>query len=171
MDASFIYLEDQATPMHVGGVAVFRRPRGGFDYDELVELIAHRLDLVPRYRQKVLTVPGHLARPVWADDPDFDLTYHVRRSALPRPGSDEQLHELVARLMSRPLDPSRPLWEAYLVEGLARGGSRWSPRRTWRWWTGSARSTSARSSSTRCRRSARSTRASGCRSGRRPRAG
>jgi len=121
VDASFIYLEDQATPMHVGGVAVFRRPRGGFDYDELVDLIAHRLDLIPRYRQRVLTVPGHLARPVWADDPDFDLTYHVRRSALPRPGSDEQLHELVARLMSRPLDPSRPLWEAYLVEGLARG--------------------------------------------------
>src|SRR3954468_15882560 len=121
VDASFIYLEDQTTPMHVGGVAVFRRPRGGFDYDEFVDLIAHRLDLIPRYRQKVLTVPGHLARPVWADDPDFDLTYHVRRSALPRPGSDEQLHELVARLMSRPLDPSRPLWEAYLVEGLARG--------------------------------------------------
>ncbi|MEV4319235.1 wax ester/triacylglycerol synthase family O-acyltransferase [Actinocrispum sp. NPDC049592] len=121
VDASFIYLEDQATPMHVGGVAVFRRPRGGFDYDELVGLIAQRLDMIPRYRQKVLTVPGHLARPVWADDPEFDLTYHVRRSALPRPGNDEQLHELVARLMSRPLDPSRPLWEAYLVEGLARG--------------------------------------------------
>jgi diacylglycerol O-acyltransferase len=121
VDASFIYLEDQATPMHVGGVAVFRRPRGGFDYDQLVALIEQRLDLIPRYRQKVLTVPGHLARPVWADDPDFDLTYHVRRSALPRPGNDEQLHELVARLMSRPLDPSRPLWEAYLVEGLARG--------------------------------------------------
>jgi diacylglycerol O-acyltransferase / wax synthase len=121
LDASFIYLEDQATPMHVGGVAVFRRPRGGFPYDELIRHIEQRLDLIPRYRQKVLTVPGHLARPVWADDPDFDLTYHVRRSALPRPGNDEQLHELVARIMSRPLDPSRPLWEAYLVEGLARG--------------------------------------------------
>jgi diacylglycerol O-acyltransferase / wax synthase len=121
VDASFIYLEDQATPMHVGGVAVFRRPRGGFDYDELVGLIAQRLDLIPRYRQKVLSVPGHLARPVWSDDPEFDLTYHVRRSALPRPGNDDQLHELVARLMSRPLDPSRPLWEAYLIEGLARG--------------------------------------------------
>jgi WS/DGAT/MGAT family acyltransferase len=120
VDASFIYLEDRATPMHVGGVAVFRRPRGGFGYDQLVALIEQRLDLIPRYRQKVLTVPGHLARPVWADDPDFDLTYHVRRSALPRPGTDEQLHELVARLLSRPLDASRPLWEAYLVEGLAR---------------------------------------------------
>jgi diacylglycerol O-acyltransferase / wax synthase len=121
VDASFIYLEDQSTPMHVGGVAVFRRPRGGFSYNELVQLIEQRLDLIPRYRQKVLTVPGHLARPVWTDDPEFDLTYHVRRSALPRPGNDDQLHELVGRLMSRPLDPSRPLWEAYLVEGLARG--------------------------------------------------
>jgi diacylglycerol O-acyltransferase / wax synthase len=121
VDASFIYLEDQATPMHVGGVAVFRRPKGGFDYNELVAMIEQRLDLIPRYRQRVLSVPGHLARPVWADDTDFDLTYHVRRSALPRPGSDDQLHDLVARLMSRPLDPTRPLWETYLVEGLARG--------------------------------------------------
>ncbi|CAM3452625.1 wax ester/triacylglycerol synthase family O-acyltransferase [Kibdelosporangium persicum] len=119
VDASFIYLEDQATPMHVGGVAVFRRPRGGFDYDELVRMIEQRLDLIPRYRQKVQSVPGHLARPVWVDDAGFDLTYHVRRSALPRPGNDDQLHDLVARLMSRPLDPTRPLWETYLVEGLA----------------------------------------------------
>ncbi|WP_199439439.1 WS/DGAT/MGAT family O-acyltransferase [Umezawaea beigongshangensis] len=120
LDASFLYLEDSTTPMHVGGVAVFRRPRTGFDYDRLVELIEQRLSLVPRYRQKVVNVPGRLARPVWVDDPDFDVTYHVRRSALPRPGTDEQLHELTARLMSRPLDHSRPLWEIYLVEGLAR---------------------------------------------------
>ena len=76
---------------------------------------------MPRYRQKVRHVPGNLARPVWVDDPDFDVAYHVRRSALPKPGSDEQLNELVARLMSRPLDHARPLWEMYLVEGLARG--------------------------------------------------
>ena len=61
-----------------------------------------------------------LARPVWIDDPDFDITYHIRRSALPSPGSDEQLHELIARLAARPLDKSRPLWEMYLVEGLAK---------------------------------------------------
>jgi diacylglycerol O-acyltransferase len=121
VDASFIYLEDQATPMHVGGVAVFRRPKGGFDYNELVAVIEQRLDLIPRYRQKVVSVPGHLARPVWVDDAEFDLTHHVRRSALPKPGNDDQLHDLVARLMSRPLDPTRPLWETYLVEGLARG--------------------------------------------------
>ncbi|GAA1302565.1 WS/DGAT/MGAT family O-acyltransferase [Pseudonocardia xinjiangensis] len=126
LDASFLYLEQPTTPMHVGGVSIFRRPRppgpsGGFDYDRLVQLIEQRIALVPRYRQKVRYVPGNLARPVWVDDPDFDIAYHVRRSALPKPGSDEQLTELVARLMSRPLDHTRPLWEMYLVEGLARG--------------------------------------------------
>ncbi|WP_214370969.1 WS/DGAT/MGAT family O-acyltransferase [Pseudonocardia sp. H11422] len=121
LDASFLYLEQATTPMHVGGVAIFRRPKSGFDYDRLVELIEQRIALVPRYRQKVRHVPGNLARPVWVDDQDFDVAYHVRRSALPRPGSDEALSELVARLMSRPLDHTRPLWEMYLVEGLAHG--------------------------------------------------
>jgi diacylglycerol O-acyltransferase len=120
LDASFLYLEDSTTPMHVGELAVLRRPRTGFDYDRLVELIEQRLALVPRYRQKVVHVPGRVARPVWVDDPDFDVAYHVRRSALPKPGNDAQLRELVARLMSRPLDHTRPLWEIYLVEGLAR---------------------------------------------------
>ena len=104
----------------MGGVALFRRPRIGFDYGQLVALIEQCLPQVPRYRKRVLPVPGHLARPVWVDDPDFDLTYHVRRSALPRPGNEEQLLDLVARLFSRPLDHARPLWEAYLVEGLSR---------------------------------------------------
>ncbi|NUT49023.1 MAG: wax ester/triacylglycerol synthase family O-acyltransferase [Saccharothrix sp.] len=99
---------------------MFRRPRSGFDYDRLVDLVEQRLSLAPRYRQKVVHVPGRLARPVWVDDADFDVTYHVRRSALPKPGSDQQLHDLVARLMSRPLDHTRPLWEVYLVEGLVR---------------------------------------------------
>jgi diacylglycerol O-acyltransferase len=121
LDASFLYMEDRTTPMHVGGVGIFEVPENGFDYDRLVQLISERLSLVPRYRQKVRGVPGHLANPVWVDDPDFDITYHVRRSALPRPGSDAQLRELVARLQSRPLDRERPLWEVYLVEGLADG--------------------------------------------------
>jgi diacylglycerol O-acyltransferase len=120
LDASLLYLEDKTTPMHIGGVALFRRPRSGFDYERLVGLIEQRLSLVPRYRQKVSYVPGHLARPVWTDDANFDITHHVRLSALPRPGSTEQLAELVARLMSRPLDHNRPLWELYLVEGLTR---------------------------------------------------
>jgi diacylglycerol O-acyltransferase / wax synthase len=121
LDASFLYLEDREAPLHVGNVAVFRRPRSGLGYEALISLIQANLTDVPRYRQKVVPVPGHLARPVWVDDKDFDLTFHVRRSALPRPGTEEQLLDLVARLMSRPLDHSRPLWEVYLVEGLAKG--------------------------------------------------
>ncbi len=121
LDASFLYLEQPTTPMHVGGVAVFRRPRSGFDHDRLVDLVERRLALVPRYRQKIKNVPGHVARPVWVDDQEFDVAYHVRRSALPKPGAEAQLNELVGRLMSRPLDRDRPLWEIYLVEGLARG--------------------------------------------------
>ncbi len=121
LDASFLYLEQPTTPMHVGAVSIFRRPKKGLDYDRLVELIEQRIALVPRYRQKVRYVPGNLARPVWVDDTEFDVAYHVRRSALPKPGSDAQLTELVARLMSRPLDHTRPLWEMYLVEGLAGG--------------------------------------------------
>jgi diacylglycerol O-acyltransferase len=120
LDASLLYLEDATTPMHIGGVAIFRRPRTGFDYERLLGLIEQRLALVPRYRQRVRHVPGHLARPVWTDDTDFDITHHVRLSALPKPGTDEQLAHLVARLMSRPLDHNRPLWELYLVEGLQR---------------------------------------------------
>ncbi|HEX2904172.1 MAG TPA: wax ester/triacylglycerol synthase family O-acyltransferase [Jatrophihabitans sp.] len=121
LDVSFLYLEGPTTPMHVGGLAVFEPPEEGFDYETFVELIERRIALVPRFRQKIKTVPGHLANPVWVDDSDFDLGYHVRRSALPKPGSDEQLRELVARVQSRPLDRNRPLWEMYLVEGLADG--------------------------------------------------
>lgn len=121
LDAAFFYLEDSTAPGHVGGLSVFARPRAGLDYEALVRLVEQRIALVPRYRQKVREVPGRLARPVWVDDTDFDITYHVRRSALPKPGSDAQLHDLVARLTSRPLDRSRPLWEMYLVEGLDKG--------------------------------------------------
>jgi WS/DGAT/MGAT family acyltransferase len=102
-------------------VAVFQPPAEGFDYDRLVELISQRIALVPRYRQRVRMIPGRLANPVWVDDEQFDVTYHVRRSALPKPGTDAQLRDLVGRLQSRQLDRSRPLWEIYLVEGLAGG--------------------------------------------------
>ncbi len=119
LDVSFLYLEDRTTPMHVGSVAIFEEPEQGFDHDRLVQLIKHRIAFVPRYRQRVRWVPGRVSNPVWVDDEHFDVTYHVRRSALPRPGTDEQLRELVARIMSRHLDRDRPLWEMYLVEGLA----------------------------------------------------
>jgi WS/DGAT/MGAT family acyltransferase len=121
LDVSFLYMETPTTAMHVGGVATFEPPEEGFDYDRLVDLISERIALVPRYRQKVRWIPGRLANPVWVDDADFDVTYHVRRSALPKPGSDAQLRELVGRLMGRRLDRGRPLWEIYLVEGLAGG--------------------------------------------------
>lgn len=118
-DASFFGLENSSTPMYVCSLSILRKPRGGLSYETLLETIERRLPQIPRYRQKVREVTMGLARPVWIDDRDFDITYHVRRSALPSPGSDAQLHELVARLGPRALDKSRPLWEMYLVEGLA----------------------------------------------------
>ncbi|MFA5707354.1 wax ester/triacylglycerol synthase family O-acyltransferase [Mycolicibacterium sp.] len=118
-DASFYQLENSSTPMYVGSLSILRRPRSGLSYETLLATVEQRLPQVPRYRQKVREITLGLARPVWIDDPDFDITYHIRRSALPSPGNDAQLHDLVARLGSRPLDKTRPLWEMYLVEGLA----------------------------------------------------
>ena len=118
-DASFYHLENSSTPMYVGTLSILRRPRSGLSYETLLETVERRLPQIPRYRQKVREVSLGLARPVWVDDSEFDITYHIRRSALPSPGSDAQLHDLVARLGSRQLDKSRPLWEMYLVEGLA----------------------------------------------------
>ncbi len=119
-DASFYQLENTATPMYVGSLSILRKPRAGLSYDTLLATVEKRLPQIPRYRQKVREVTLGMARPVWIDDRDFDITYHIRRSALPSPGSDAQLHDLVARLGSRPLDKSRPLWEMYLVEGLTK---------------------------------------------------
>ncbi|RDH77648.1 wax ester/triacylglycerol synthase family O-acyltransferase [Mycolicibacterium moriokaense] len=118
-DASFFSLESSSTPMYVSSLSILRRPRNGLSYETLLETVERRLPQIPRYRQKVREVTLGLARPVWVDDRDFDITYHIRRSALPSPGSDAQLHELVARLGSRALDKTRPLWEMYVVEGLA----------------------------------------------------
>jgi diacylglycerol O-acyltransferase / wax synthase len=119
-DASFYHLEDTPTPMYVGSLSIVRKPRTGLSYETVLETVERRLPQIPRYRQKVREVTLGLARPVWIDDRDFDINYHIRRSALPSPGSDAQLHELIARLGSRPLDKSRPLWEMYLIEGLTR---------------------------------------------------
>jgi len=119
-DAEFYHLENSSTPMYVGSLSILRKPRNGLSYETLLATVERRLPQIPRYRQKVREVALDLARPVWVDDRDFDITYHIRRSALPSPGSDAQLHDLVARLGSRPLDKSRPLWEMYLVEGLAK---------------------------------------------------
>ena len=121
LDASFLYIESDEAPLNMGTVSIFQAPESGFDHERLVSLIRRRLAFVPRYRQRVKFVPLGIFRPVWVDDTQFDVSFHVRRSALPKPGTRQQLDELVARLMSRPLDRSRPLWEMYLIEGLANG--------------------------------------------------
>lgn len=120
-DLALLAGESHTTPMHNVTVEVFRPGPDGFEYQQLLDLIDDRIAFVPRYRQRLTRVPGRLANPIWMDDPEFDLGYHVRRSALPRPGSMEQLRELAARIVSRPLDRSRPLWEVYFVEGLEQG--------------------------------------------------
>lgn len=120
-DAAFLDAEDLKTPMHVGAIMILQPPRTGFDYERMVRLIEQRIALVPRYRQKVVSVPGGISAPRWVDDENFDVSFHVRRSALPKPGDTEALCELAGRLMSRRLDRDRPLWEIYLVEGLAGG--------------------------------------------------
>lgn len=119
LDVSFLYLEEPTTAMHVGSVMIFQASAEGFDYERLSRHVSARIAFVPRYRQRIRWVLGRLGTPVWVDDESFDVTYHIRRSALPRPGSDEQLRELVARVQARHLDRNRPLWEVYLVEGLS----------------------------------------------------
>lgn len=121
LDASFLYLEQSTTAMHVGSVMIFQPPGDGFDHDKLVRIIESRIGAIPRFRQKVRDVPGRIANPVWVDDESFDMSYHVRRTGLPRPGTDRQLQDFVARVQPRKLDRTRPLWEVYYVEGLQRG--------------------------------------------------
>src|SRR6201996_1314216 len=122
LDASFLALETANTTGHVGGLSVLD-PAGApapLTLARLTEVMAGRLPLVPVLRQKLLNVPLGLDQPYWVDDPDFDIEYHIRELALPRPGSDAQLREQIARLHGRPLDRSRPLWEIYLITGLAK---------------------------------------------------
>ncbi len=124
LDASFIDVED-ADPhssMAIALIAVFEGPAPS--YDEFLAFLAGRIPLVPRYRQKLRQVPFRLGPPVWVDDPHFDLRYHLRQTALPGPGGDEQLSRLVARVMGQRLDRDYPLWEYWLVTGLA--GDRWA---------------------------------------------
>ena len=120
-DLAILAQESSQTPMHNITIEIFDPRDSGLDYAALLAHIQDRIAFVPRYRQRVRSVPGHLARPAWLDDPDFDLSFHVRRSALPRPGTMEQLRDLAARIAARPLDRKRPLWEVYFVEGLEDG--------------------------------------------------
>jgi diacylglycerol O-acyltransferase / wax synthase len=121
MDASFLHIEGPMNPMHVGGVSIFEGPVPPFE--RLQEMVAGKLGLVPRYRQKIRFVPFGLGRPVWVDDPHFNLSYHLRHTALPAPGSDSQLRRAAARIFAQRLDRSKPLWEIWMIEGLSQ--SRW----------------------------------------------
>jgi diacylglycerol O-acyltransferase / wax synthase len=116
LDSSFLHLERDSAHMHVGGCAIFRGPAPA--YSELVDAIVCRLHLVPRYRQRLAFVPLDQGRPVWVDDPHFKPTYHVRHTALPRPGGEDELKRLAGRVFSQALDRSKPLWELWLVEGV-----------------------------------------------------
>jgi WS/DGAT/MGAT family acyltransferase len=116
LDASFLHLEDSASHMHVASVMLFEGPPP--PYEELLEAIDSRLGLVPRYRQRLAFVPLAQGRPKWVDDPHLNLRYHVRSTALPAPGSEQQLKELAGRVFAQQLDRDKPLWELWLVEGL-----------------------------------------------------
>jgi len=117
VDASFLHQEGPHSHMHVGGVTIVEGPPPPMD--EFLTQIRMRLHLVPRYRHKLAHTALDSGRPVWIDDPNFNLAYHVRHTALPAPGEWEQLCELTARIFSQQLDRSKPLWEMWLIEGLS----------------------------------------------------
>jgi WS/DGAT/MGAT family acyltransferase len=119
IDASFLHQETASAHMHVGAVAVFEGP--GPPRAELLDALRGRLHLMARHRQKLAFPPAGTGRPLWVDDPAFDIEYHVRHSSLPAPGTESGLLDLAARVFSQPLDRSRPLWELWLVDGLAGG--------------------------------------------------
>jgi diacylglycerol O-acyltransferase / wax synthase len=126
LDASFLHLERPEYPMHVGAVSVlegapFFGPDGRFRIDEARDLVLSRLPLMPRFRRRLMTVPYEQGRPIWVDDDRFDITYHVRHTALPFPGTWEQLVALTTRVQEGLLDRERPLWEIWLVEGVEGG--------------------------------------------------
>jgi diacylglycerol O-acyltransferase / wax synthase len=118
-DASFLHIENDENHMHIGSVGIFEGPAP--DYGDFADLVAGKLPLVPRYRQRVRFVPLDIGRPLWVDDSHFNLGYHLRHTALPRPGGDQELRNLVGRLMAQQLDRTKPLWEMWMVDGLQDG--------------------------------------------------
>src|SRR5712691_4277078 len=119
LDASFLHIENAVSHMHIGSVAIFEGPPPA--YEEFEAMVAGKLPAVPRYRQKVRFVPLQLGRPLWVDDPHFNLGYHLRHTALASPGGDRELRNLVGRVMSQQLDRHKPLWEMWMVDGLDHG--------------------------------------------------
>ena len=120
LDAAFLEVEDAVSHMHIGSIALFAGPLP--PQERLRAMVLAKLPLVPRYRQVVRSVPFGVGRPVWVDDPHFNIDYHLRRSGLPAPGDEQRLHALVGRVMSQQLDRSKPLWEMWAVEGLELAG-------------------------------------------------
>ena len=118
VDASFLTNESSASHMHVGAILIFEGPPPL--YVDLVEHIRGRLNQVPRFRQRIVVPPLEAGRPLWADDVNFNLTYHIRHTGLPDPGGEDELRQLAARVFSQQLDRSKPLWELWLVQGLER---------------------------------------------------
>src|SRR4029077_9180847 len=116
IDASFLHQEGPASHMHIGGVLIFEGPPP--EFEQFLDHIRSRLHLVPRYRQRLATPPLETGRPLWVDDPTFNLEYHIRHTALREPGTERQLFLLASRIASQQLDRSKPLWENWLVEGL-----------------------------------------------------
>jgi diacylglycerol O-acyltransferase len=124
LDAQFLAVESARTYGHVGGLAVYdpaTAPGGELTMQDLCRLVDERLHLLPPFRWRLVSVPFGLDLPYWIEDPDFDLDFHIRESAVPPPGDDRQLAETVARIFARPLDRNRPLWEIYLIQGLSQG--------------------------------------------------
>ncbi len=124
MDASFLHLETPETPMHVGGMHTLELPEGyaGDFYEDFKQHITERMHLSPVFTRKLALMPFELSNPVWVEDDEIDIDYHIRRIALPKPGTHQQLEKYVARLHSSLLDRSRPMWEFFVIEGLE-GGS------------------------------------------------
>jgi WS/DGAT/MGAT family acyltransferase len=123
LDASFLYLETPDSPMHVASVIVVdpSTSPGGFSVTRALEMYEERLHLAPPFRRRLVEVPFQLHHPVWIEDPDFDLNWHVRHIAVPQPGGKEELTKLVSHLVAIPLDRARPLWEVWIMEGLENG--------------------------------------------------
>ncbi len=123
LDASFLYFETPSMHMHVAMTAIFdpSTMEGGYSFQAIKDFIASRLHLVPPFRRRVVSVPFRLNHPIWVEDPDFDLDYHIRRIGAPAPGGHRELAEMASSIASTPLDRSRPLWELYVVEGLEGG--------------------------------------------------
>ena len=124
LDAQFLAIETPRTYGHVGGLAVYdpsTAPGGDLSHEDLCRLVSERLHLLPPFTRRLVPVPLGLDHPFWIEDPDFDLDFHVRDSAVPPPGDDRQLARTIERIFARPLDRSRPLWELYLIHGLEGG--------------------------------------------------